>query len=346
MSSAVQAHRRATLPSVPVPPPTVVDPPCGPPVAALLASERRRSGLDLRSVPVDGRARGAVAARARQGTVRRAEPGPCGPLVLEARAEPGSVVLEVWGPASTPAPAAADALAAAAGWAGLDDDADGFGELVATHPTLRALHRRLGTPALSRLPRVEEAVGRAVLGQLVQSVEAVRSTAQVAALAGEPAPGGLWCWPTAARLGTTPAWELRRCGVSLRGARALHAAAVAERRLIEARHDWALLDRRLRTLPGVGVWTSGEARLALGDPDAVAVGDYHLPSIVGHALAGASGDGPDGSWTDAGMLALLAPFTGQRGRVIRLVLAGMTAGLVRRPARRAPRAALSRHRYW
>jgi len=255
-------------------------------------------------------------------------------------------VLEVWGAPATPRAAAARALAAAAAWVGLDDRVEGFGDLVGAHPVLRALHRRLGTPRLSRLPRVGEAVGRAAIAQLVQTVEACRSTAQVAALIGEPAGGGLWTWPTAKRVGSTPAWELRRCGVSLRGAQALHAASTAEARLSAARGHWGVLDRRLRTLPGVGPWTSAETRLALGDPDAVSVGDYHLPTLIGTVLSGPAGDGADGAWTDAGMLALLAPYQGQRGRVIRLVIAGLTAGLVRRPARRAPRAALSRHRYW
>lgn len=330
------------MPSLSTADPRVPDPSA----ARLLAADRRRARVDLAAVTVDGSPRGAVAARGRRGAVRRAEPGPHGPVVLEARPEHDGVVLEVWGPPSTPPDAACRALAAAAAWAGLDDRGDDFREVVGAHDTLRALQRRLGTPLLSGLPRLGEAFGRAVLAQLVQSVEARRSTAQVAALTGEPAPGGLWCWPTARRLGATPAWELRRCGVSLRGARALHAAAVVDQRLTQARGSWALLDRRLRALPGVGVWTSAETRLALGDPDAVSVGDYHLPSLVGCALHGGPGDGPGGAWTDAGMLALLAPYTGQRGRVIRLILAGLSAGLLQRPGRRAPRAALSRHRYW
>lgn len=313
----------------------------------LLAGDRRPCpDPPARVIACDSARRGAVVAKAPAGAVRRAEPGPCGPLVWEARPEPGAVVLEVWGPPQTPATAIEAARAAAAAWMAFDDHPAGFGEVVADHPLLRELHRRLGTPALSRMPRIGEAVGRAVLGQLVQSVEARRSTAQVAALAGTPAPGGLWCWPTARQLGSTPAWTLRRCGVSLRGAGALHAAAVADARLAEAGCDWGLLDRRLRALPGIGVWTSAEARLALGDPDAVSVGDYHLPALVGHVLGGGEGDGADGAWTDEGMLALLAPYAGQRGRVIRLVVRGLVAGLVRRPARHAPRAALSRHRYW
>lgn len=284
--------------------------------------------------------RGAVAVRAPGGAIRRAEPGPAGPLVLEARADGDAVTVEVWGPPATPRQAREQALEDAAAWAGLADDVHGeFAEAVAGHTVLRRLYRRLGAPRLSRLPRVGEALGRAVLAQLVQTVEARRSTAQVAAMLGTPSSHGLSCWPTARQVGAAPAWKLRRCGVSLHGSRALHAGAVSESRLVEACGDWALLDGRLRALPGVGVWTSAETRLALGDPDALSIGDYHLPGLIGFVLTGAPTD-------DAGMLELLAPYHGQRGRVVQLVVAGLVAGMVRRPPRRGPRAARSHHRYW
>ena len=79
----------------------------------------------------------------------------------------------------------------------------------------------------------------------------------------------------------------------------------------------AAATRRLRALPGVGRWTAAEVSLvALGDADAVSVGDYHLPHHVAWALAGeARGD-------DARMLELLEPYRGHRGRVIRLLVAG------------------------
>ncbi|MGZ4152311.1 MAG: DNA-3-methyladenine glycosylase 2 family protein, partial [Actinomycetota bacterium] len=70
-------------------------------------------------------------------------------------------------------------------------------------------------------------------------------------------------------------------------------------------------------LPGIGPWTvAGVARLALGDTDAVSVGDFHLPNTVCWALAGE----PRG--TDERMLELLEPYRGQRGRVQRLLEAG------------------------
>ena len=74
---------------------------------------------------------------------------------------------------------------------------------------------------------------------------------------------------------------------------------------------------RLTALPGVGPWSAAEvAFVALGDADAVSVGDYHLPSLVSFALAGE----PRGD--DARMLELLEPWRGHRGRVVRLLEAG------------------------
>ena len=67
-------------------------------------------------------------------------------------------------------------------------------------------------------------------------------------------------------------------------------------------------------MPGIGPWTTAEvARLALGDPDAVSVGDFHLPNLVARLLAGE----PRG--TDERMLELLAPYAGHRARVQRLL---------------------------
>jgi hypothetical protein len=56
------------------------------------------------------------------------------------------------------------------------------------------------------------------------------------------------------------------------------------------------------------------------------VGDYHLPHLVSWAFDGE----PRGS--DERMLQLLAPYRGQRARVIRLIELG-----VPRPPRRGPR---------
>jgi 3-methyladenine DNA glycosylase/8-oxoguanine DNA glycosylase len=87
---------------------------------------------------------------------------------------------------------------------------------------------------------------------------------------------------------------------------------------------------RLAAMPGLGPWSAAEiTAVAMGDADAVPVGDYNLPNLVAHALAGV----PRGD--DAMMLELLEPYRGHRGRVIRLLVAG---GI--RPPRFGPRLAL------
>ena len=79
--------------------------------------------------------------------------------------------------------------------------------------------------------------------------------------------------------------------------------------------------RRLEAFPGVGSWTAAKVALvALGDPDAVPVGDYHHPHAVAYALEGVPRS------TDERMLQLLEPYRGHRARVIRLIgVAGITA---------------------
>ena len=83
----------------------------------------------------------------------------------------------------------------------------------------------------------------------------------------------------------------------------------------------------------MGHWTAAEVALvALGDPDAVSVGDYHLPDVVGWTLARRKTD-------DAGMLELLAPYAGHRYRVTRLMELGGSG-----PPRRGPRMSVRDYR--
>jgi len=115
-----------------------------------------------------------------------------------------------------------------------------------------------------------------------------------------------------------PAWWFHPLGIEGRRAETLrevarHAAHV---------NEWAALpaqeaEQRLSMLRGVGPWTIGSLLAsAWGHPDAVAVGDFHLKNIVVHALTGRA------RGSDDEMLELLAPYTGQRGRAVQLLLAG------------------------
>jgi 3-methyladenine DNA glycosylase/8-oxoguanine DNA glycosylase len=95
--------------------------------------------------------------------------------------------------------------------------------------------------------------------------------------------------------------------------------------------------RRLRAIPGIGVWTAAEVRhTALGDPDAVSFGDYHVAKDIGWALTGSEVD-------DDALAELLEPYAGHRYRVQGLLkLAG--AGRPRRGPRMPSRTHLP-HRF-
>jgi 3-methyladenine DNA glycosylase/8-oxoguanine DNA glycosylase len=204
-------------------------------------------------------------------------------------------------------------------------------EFVPEHPVLQAAVRRFPALRIGRSWLVFDALVPAVLEQKVVGQEATRAWRWLLLRHGEPAPGpapaGLRVPPDPASWAAIPSWDWHRAGVEAGRARTIAGAARVAARLEEAAGmapDDA--DRRLRALPGIGLWTSAQIRQrALGDADAIAVGDYHLPSIVGWALTGKVTD-------DAGMLELLAPYAGHRHRAA--VLAMLADG---GPPRRGPR---------
>jgi 3-methyladenine DNA glycosylase/8-oxoguanine DNA glycosylase len=120
--------------------------------------------------------------------------------------------------------------------------------------------------------------------------------------------------PSPAQIRAIPDWEWHRAGVDHSRRRAILASAAVAHRLETACELGSEPGRELlRKVPGIGVWTAAEvAQRAWGDADAVSVGDFHIPSVVGWALVGRPLD-------DAGMLAVLAPYAPQRHRAVRYV---------------------------
>jgi 3-methyladenine DNA glycosylase/8-oxoguanine DNA glycosylase len=195
-------------------------------------------------------------------------------------------------------------------------------------------HLRIGATGL-----VMESLVPAIIEQEVTGQEAFAAFRRLLQRYGDPAPGpaadrGLRLPPSPEQLRAVPTWEWLRLPVD--GARSRpvqHAARVAAALERAGRETPAEFDRRVRTIPGIGVWTSAETRArALGDPDAVSFGDYHVARDIGWALVGVELD-------DDGLAELLEPYAGHRLRVQRLVEA---AGLhrPRRGPRMAPRAHL------
>ncbi|MDG9719058.1 DNA-3-methyladenine glycosylase 2 family protein [Streptomyces sp. DH24] len=257
------------------------------------------------------------------GSVWRASRTPAGPGTLRVTRYGDEIRGEAWGPgAQWLLDGLPDLLGAA------DDPS-----LFEPRHKLLALtrHRRPGL-RLTRTGLVLESLIPSVLEQKVTTVEAYRAWRLLVRKYGEsapgPAPGRMYVMPEPRTWALIPSWEWHRAGVdNKRASTILRAVRVAARMEEATRMEPAAAQARLEVLPGIGPWTSAETvQRSHGAPDAVTVGDLHLPGIVGWALAG------DRRADDAVMLELLAPYAGQRHRAARLIL---LSGQV--PARRAPR---------
>ena len=191
----------------------------------------------------------------------------------------------------------------------------------------RLARRRPGIRVL-RTGAVLESLIPAILEQKVTGTEAHRTWHALIRRYGESAPGpaelGLRVLPAPATLADLAYWAYHPLGLERRRAdliRAIVRDATTFEALADAPFENAYA--RLRAVPGIGPWTAAEVGVrALGDSDAVSVGDFHLPHLVAYALAGES------RATDARMLELLEPYRGRRALVVRLL---ETSGL------RAPR---------
>jgi 3-methyladenine DNA glycosylase/8-oxoguanine DNA glycosylase len=204
--------------------------------------------------------------------------------------------------------------------------------LRAAHPVVAQLARRHPGIRIPRTGATFESLVPAILEQKVTGQEAHRAWFGLIGAFGEPAPGppewGLRVAPSPATLAGLPYYAYHPFGIERRRADLIRRVA-ARAAWFEAIVGLSLPEAyaRLTAVPGIGPWTAGEvgARV-LGDEDAVSIGDFHLPSLVAFALARE----PRGD--DARMLELLAPYRGQRARVIRLLeLSGI------RPPRYGPR---------
>ncbi|MFI5888576.1 DNA-3-methyladenine glycosylase family protein [Actinoplanes sp. NPDC051513] len=237
---------------------------------------------------------------------------PDGPGTLHLSREGDELVATAYGPGAACLEDRADAIA------GIRDDVSDFPPLAKTHPLVHQLARTFAGLRMPATGLVFHRVLRAILEQKVTGVEAFRAYRKICRKFGEPAPGpmDLLLPPDPAAMAASPYWVFHPLGVEQRRTQALLRAA-REAARIERCADSAEATRRLTALPGIGPWTAAEVvRVAYGDPDAVSVGDYHVPNTVAWGLAGE----PRG--TDERMLELLEPFRGHRGRVCDLLAHG------------------------
>jgi 3-methyladenine DNA glycosylase/8-oxoguanine DNA glycosylase len=235
---------------------------------------------------------------------------PDGPGLLQVERR-GPRSFEVW----AYGPGGARLIQAAPSFLGVGD-----GETPAfeKHPLLRRLAHKLSGLRLVRTPTVFECFVTMVLQQRVAWRDAAWAYRRIVRHHGEPAPGPfpeIYAQPAPAVWRQLPQSRYQELGVDARRAQTLKRAASSWRRLEELKGMTVeAADARLRALPGVGTWTSQYVLgFGLGFADAVPLGDYDLPRLVGRALA----DEPRAD--DPRMVQLLAPFSGHRFRVIRML---------------------------
>ena len=235
---------------------------------------------------------------------------PDGPGTLALRAARDGVHSSAWGSgASWLLDGVPELLGANDDWTALD---------VTRQPLLDGTRRRHPGLRLPRTRLVFDSLLPAVLEQRVTGMEARRAWRGLLHRFGQPAPGpiaGLRVPPSPATVLDVPTWDWHRLGVDITRQRAIRAAATVAARLEECvAMPGEAAAARLRVVPGIGEWTAAETvQRALGDPDTVSVGDFHIHDIVVHALTGR----PRGD--DAEMLQLLEPWRGHRQRVVRLI---------------------------
>ena len=211
-------------------------------------------------------------------------------------------------------------------WLGLHDPAEQFGALPSFEslpPRVQQAWRQNPGLRLSASGQLDRQMLNAIVEQRITQTEAFRTLGWVLRKYGSPAPSaglghqpeGMRVYPSARTLTTIPTWDWHRAGVDKSRYDAVYAYARSAESLknIAAEGDVALLARSLHTVRGVGPWSISEAlQRVCGHPDAISVGDYHLAHAVGELFTGQRTD-------DVGMLALLAPYSPHRQRLVRLM---------------------------
>jgi 3-methyladenine DNA glycosylase/8-oxoguanine DNA glycosylase len=236
------------------------------------------------------------------------------------RAAPNAVDCTAWG---SGADEFLDALPA---MLGAEDDASDFAPV---NPIVAAAHRRVPHLRLGRTGQVLEALIPAVIEQRVPGADAFRSWRLLVTKFGTQPPGlapaQMRVPPPADVWRHIPSWEFHRANVDPGRARTVVSCA-QRASSVERLTSWPAAQAReaLTSLPGVGVWSAAEtAQRAFGDPDALSVGDYHIPKMIGWTLLGRP-------IVDADMVELLEPMRPHRHRVVRLLEA---SGLAYEPRR-------------
>ena len=275
--------------------------------------------IDLpRSLAPLAHGRGDPTIRLEPWGVWRATRTPEGPATMRFVARGSAITVSAWGHG------AGWVTGHAADLVGANDRPEA---LTPEHAVIAELVHRLPGLRLPASLRPFDALLPAICEQKITGVEARAVYRAIVRAHGEPAPGPgrLRLAPDPSILAELPYYAFHRFGLERRRAELVrHCAALAPRLDGMTAEQAGMLLGRVR---GIGPWTVAEVtRVAYGDPDAVSVGDYHIPSVVAWALA------REAKADDARMLELLQPYYGQRGRIQRLL---EVSGIY--PPKRGPR---------
>jgi len=227
------------------------------------------------------------------------------------------LVADAWGPGSEWMLSGLDSLTGAA-----DRPLEAMRRFDGAPPAVSHALRAARTVHIGASGNLYHALLPTVIAQRITAREAGRQWWRLCRALGAQAPGpaaivgDMRLPPAPDALHLRPAWWFHPLGIESKRARALNEIARHQAKFWEWAADGpAIAGSKLSLIPGVGPWTVGSVLgPALGDPDAVPVGDFHLPHIVAWNLAG------EARATDERMLELLAPYHGQRGRVLHAIV--------------------------
>lgn len=234
---------------------------------------------------------------------------PQGSGSLRVRRTRGEVIGEAWGEG-------ADWLLTRLGSiVGFVDDPSRF---VTEHPIVAELHRTHPGDRFGRTDLVFQVLIISVCAQKVTGREAHKAMNGLISKFSAPAPGPndrLMLPPDPDAMAEAPYHVFHGLHLEKRRADLVRAVSRKARRIDElAASDPLHAARVLESFPGIARWTTAKTlEVSHGDPDQVAVGDFHFKHIVAHHLTGRD------RGTDEEMLELLEPFRPHRGRVIRLL---------------------------
>jgi 3-methyladenine DNA glycosylase/8-oxoguanine DNA glycosylase len=234
---------------------------------------------------------------------------PDGPGSLRIRRTREALIGEAWGDGRQ------WLLAGLGSISGLEDDPTRF---VTTDAVVSELHRNHPGYRFGRTYLVFPVLIVSICAQKVTGREARSAMRGLMRTFSAAAPGpnqGLMLPPDPDAMAEAPYYAFHRLHLEKRRADVVRAVSREAGRIQElAALSPAHAADVLRSFPGVSEWTTAKTlEVSHGDPDQVAVGDFHFKHIVVHHLTGRD------RGTDAEMLELLEPFRPHRGRVIRLL---------------------------